>query len=61
MTKTYQVSYYLGETYHKYLVVAVNEYEAIRSEMNRISEKSRKIMHDFWVREFLDKQEEKIR
>lgn len=49
MTKTYQVSYYLDDMYHKYLVDAENEYEAIRKSVGRLPQTSQEIMHDFKI------------
>lgn len=53
--KTYQVSYYLGEMYHKYLVDAENEYEAIRKSVGRLPQTSKEIIHDFKIERYYQK------
>lgn len=47
--KNYIVSYYLGDMYHSYTIVASNEAEAILNCLNRIPSSSQKIFKDFSI------------
>jgi hypothetical protein len=49
---TYQISYYLGDMYHVYLMDANNEAEAITKALNRIQDRSKVILHDFKIERY---------
>ena len=46
---TYQISYYLGDMCHTYLMDAHNEAEAITNVLNRMPDVSKTILHDFKI------------
>lgn len=47
--KTYQISFYLGDMYHIYLMDANNEAEAITEVLNMIPDRSKTILHGFKI------------
>ena len=47
--KTYQISYYLGDMYHVYLIDAHNEAEAITKVLDMMQDRSKAILHDFEI------------
>lgn len=50
--KEYEVSYYLHDMYHSYIVDADNEAEAITKALSRLNSRSKEIMHDFKVERY---------
>ena len=46
---TYQISYYLGDMHHTYLMDANNEAEAITKALDRMPDGSRAILHNFKI------------
>ena len=49
---TYQISYYLGDMYHIYLMDANNEAEAITKALKTIQDGSKAILHDFKIERY---------
>lgn len=50
--KEYEVSYYLGDTYHSCIVEANNEAEAILKKLNSLPDRCKEIMHDFKIERY---------
>ena len=46
---TYQISYYLGDMHHVYLMDANNEAEAITKVLKMIQDGSKAILHDLKI------------
>lgn len=51
--KDYQVSYYLGDMLHGYVLTANNEAEAIVKVVNSLPDCCQKILHDFKIQRYV--------